>query len=44
MARQPAVVDNSTAVTIHARIRNSKQDRWVSEIDDFVNEHCMTHR
>ena len=44
MARQPAVVDNSTAVTIHTRIRNAKQDTWVSEIDDLVNEHCMTHR
>jgi hypothetical protein len=44
MVPQPGAVDNSTAVTIHARIRNSKQDRWVSEIDDLLNEHCMTHR
>jgi hypothetical protein len=44
MVLQPRAVDNSAAVIIHARIRKSKQDTWVSEIDDLVNEQCMTHR
>jgi hypothetical protein len=44
MVPQPGAIDNSAAVIIHARIRNSKQDTWVGEIDDLVNEHCMTHR
>jgi hypothetical protein len=44
MMPQPGAVDNSAAVTIHAHIRKSKHDTWVSEIDDLVNEQCMTHR
>jgi hypothetical protein len=44
MVPQPTPVDNSTAVIIHAHIRKSKHDIWVSEIDDLVNEQCMTHR
>ena len=44
MMPQPTAVDNSAAVIIHAPIGNSKQDTWVGEIDDLVNQHCMTHR
>jgi hypothetical protein len=44
MVPQPKAVDNSAAVIIQAFIRNSKQDTWVGEIDDLVNEHCITHR
>ena len=44
MVPQPGVVDNSAAVIIHALIRNSKQDTWVGEIDEVVNEGCMAHR
>ncbi len=44
MVPQPGAVDNTAAVIIHARIRHSKQDTWVGEIDDLVNKGCMTHR
>ena len=44
MVPQPRAVDNSAAVIIHALIRNSKQDTWVGQIDDLVNENCMAHR
>jgi len=44
MMPQPAAVDNSAAVIIHVLSRNSKQDTSAGEIDDLVNEQCMTHR
>ena len=43
MVPQPAAADKSAAI-IHALSRNSKQDTWVGEIDDLVNEGCMAHR
>ena len=44
MVPQPRAVDDSAAVIIHALIRNLKQNAWVGEIDDLVNENCMAHR
>ena len=44
MVPQPEAVDSSAAVIIHALIRDSKQETWVGEIDDLVNERCMAHR
>ena len=40
MVLQPGAADNNAAVIIHAPSGDSKQ----GEIDDLVNERCMTHR
>jgi len=44
MVLQPGAADNNAAVIIHALIRDSKQNTCAGEIDDLVNERCMTHR
>ena len=44
MVPQPEATDNSAAIIIHALSRNSKQDTWVGEIVDLVNERCMAPR
>lgn len=44
MVLQPGAADNNAAVIIHAPSRDSKQKTWAGEIDDRVNERCMTHR
>ena len=44
MAPQLGAVDKSATSIIHALIRNSKQNTWVREIDDLLNQQCMAHR